>query len=860
MQIDFRSGADYSVNVSGPPLLSAGSSAIYYVTTTTVNGSAGNVTLAISGLPPGVSSVVGASSNGTTPVTLTAASGVASGSFTFTATASNGTFARIGQLLITIPARSDFFISANPAKSTPNWVTSMNVVVTASQGFSSAVTLVPTGLPSGAVVYPTTQQVNGSGIASFVITTTNSPIGDYPIRITPNGNANKGVTAFLTVSAPTPATMLSPSPGSNLPNSANEFVWAAPVGATQVQFQVGSSTDANDLFSFATSATASANCMDGSFQCQSATALSLPTGQSVLYAKLSSLIDGAWSNQYYQYTKSQAGLSYSSTLLPRVLPGPSHYVVNNNLDHFWQFCLTPGVGQPCGTTADYDYKQLSTCNIGKSFVRIVGGIMAPERLVNETLPLLASRFTLKFVAEPRATPGPATLTCAGNRPAGSNSGNPTFAVSLANAIQIYDGTPVISSIKQYEPETAGGAFYITIYGRNLGANGSIDICPAGANPCTTNASDMSVDVYGQYTYWSHSQINALVTPNPVGNGAYALYDVIVRSDGANGLGFADPPVATPGQPQGNSSNRQQITILKTKIFVVHGLGDTYSSMGPIGTNLAANLNQAKFEVDWTFNFPSCQSIATGAFQLAQYVRLRIGSGQRVAFVAHSMGGLIIRSMLVQGLLSSTYLAALEMPKATVVGLATLGTPHIGAPSLPSLDWLGKCQEQLQEMEGHLTTGAPISTVLINSKTYNGVPFLEPLMQSWDPSTVNFKWFAASGRACSNPYRATESPGIFTNSQNGCLDTSNPYSDGAVCDQSARAAYPGVGNLRPTIQFTDPTFRYQHATNIAIPGTTGDSFAILMCGNNPTKGIVIDPPIDPTPFSLWSMLKEFLNGL
>ena len=166
---------------------------------------------------------------------------------------------------LTILGPADFSLTANPSTitTTPNGVVSVNVLVTGTQGYNGQGVITPSGLPVGATVFPASQTVTGSGSATFVITTTNSPISGYPIRITPNGNAKKGVTAYLTISAPTPAVMLSRTPGSNLQNSANTFVWVAPVGATQVQCLVGSSAGGSDVFSFAASATASVNCPDG---------------------------------------------------------------------------------------------------------------------------------------------------------------------------------------------------------------------------------------------------------------------------------------------------------------------------------------------------------------------------------------------------------------------------------------------------------------------------------------------------------------------------------------------------------------------------------------------------------------------
>ncbi len=146
----------------------------------------------------------------------------------------------------------------------------------------------------------------------------------------------------------------------------------------------------------------------------------------------------------------------------------------------------------------------------------------------------------------------------------------------------------------------------------------------------------------------------------------------------------------------------------------------------------------------------------------------------------------------------------------------------------------------------------------------GIPFLNPLRMSWDPRSVNYQWFAASGTSCNNAVRLVSwplnnLPGYISN---GCRDLSDARSDGAVCHQSAVVTYPASADIFvpvgfvPSQRFHDPNHQFRHSEDISLQITALSSYGPLMCGNVGSQSLR-----DPDPQSaLFVQLVEFLNVL
>ncbi len=137
-------------------------------------------------------------------------------------------------------------------------------------------------------------------------------------------------------------------------------------------------------------------------------------------------------------------------------------------------------------------------------------------------------------------------------------------VSMVNAVQVFDATPIIKFLQQ-DPAAADGSFYAELYGYNFGpAPGSVAVCfydptgdPSGTDPCngpTGISVCLSVACGAVYGYWSDNHVNVLLTP-PAGTSG--TYDVIITSGGESpGLGFQ----AAPAGISQSRSNRMQVQV------------------------------------------------------------------------------------------------------------------------------------------------------------------------------------------------------------------------------------------------------------------------------------------------------------
>jgi pimeloyl-ACP methyl ester carboxylesterase len=327
------------------------------------------------------------------------------------------------------------------------------------------------------------------------------------------------------------------------------------------------------------------------------------------------------------------------------------------------------------------------------------------------------------------------------------------------------------------------------------------------------------------------------------------FDLQVVSSGLSGQFFSgggDAP-KTQGTARSGLVNRPRRNRLIT--FIVHGLSDGPFSFDQLARNLRTqpgwNGSDPVRVVDVAFHFDECASIRRGALELARHVsRFRFEAGDRIAFVAHSMGGLMVRKML------ADYLLQNGLP---VVGLVTLGTPHLGYPFLKidASSISGKCAIQVEEMESHLDEGAWI----LETGTLS--VFLRELYQMWNPQQVNYRWLAAAGAFCEDRVRVAPT-GPDSAEANGCRRGGDVRSDGVVCRESAMLTYPtplGGASLEPTERFRDPEHRYKHGEKIS------QYFVGKVLCPDPLFGewlSLTNPPIFNDP--LFSQIVRFLNAL
>ena len=192
--------------------ITQGGSGTSTITVNDLNGFAGSVTLAASGLPSGVTAGFGTNpTTGTSVLTLTASSTATTGSATVTITGTSGSLAASTTLALTVnsTATPNFSVAASPTSVTVTQGASgtSTITITSTGGFNSATTLSASGLPSGVTATfstnPVTPPANGSATSTLTLTASSSAtVGTATVTITgTSGSTTHSTTIALTVNA-----------------------------------------------------------------------------------------------------------------------------------------------------------------------------------------------------------------------------------------------------------------------------------------------------------------------------------------------------------------------------------------------------------------------------------------------------------------------------------------------------------------------------------------------------------------------------------------------------------------------------------------------------------------------------------
>jgi subtilisin family serine protease len=191
----------------------AGGSVSYTVSAAGVNGFTGDVALSLSGLsgsqagwtfsPP---VIVGGS--GTSQLTVTTSSTLASGSYPSTVSGTSGSMTRTAAMTLVVSAPPDFAVAVTPSSQsvTAGSGVSSSVGVTSINGFTGDVALSLTGLPPsvGTVAFSPGTLAGGAGTAVLTISTSASAApGTYPLTVSgTSGSTSHGASLTLVVTAP----------------------------------------------------------------------------------------------------------------------------------------------------------------------------------------------------------------------------------------------------------------------------------------------------------------------------------------------------------------------------------------------------------------------------------------------------------------------------------------------------------------------------------------------------------------------------------------------------------------------------------------------------------------------------------
>jgi len=207
--------ANISVAVHGPDfVLSAlprnlgiipGNSGTSTITVTPQYGFSGNVSLAASGLPSGVTASWGTNpTSGTSVLTLAASSSAPGGTSNLTITGTSGTLKAITTIALTINAPTFTLYSPGSVSLGQGATSGTSVGVDPLNGFTGNVSLSASGLPSGVTASFSPNSITGYQDSTVTLTASASAaVGQYTITITGISGALTETTTFaLTIGAP----------------------------------------------------------------------------------------------------------------------------------------------------------------------------------------------------------------------------------------------------------------------------------------------------------------------------------------------------------------------------------------------------------------------------------------------------------------------------------------------------------------------------------------------------------------------------------------------------------------------------------------------------------------------------------
>ena len=190
------------------------------ITVTDAGGFTGNVTLAASGLPTGVTAAFSPNpTSGTSTLTLTASGSASAGSATVTITGTSGSLTATTTIALTVTPAPSFSLSNSGGVTLTPGITNTGtstITVNDLNGFTGSVTLVASGLPTGVTAAFGTNPTTTTSVLTLTATGSTVPATATVTITGTSGSLNATTTVALTVnqnfalSTPTtPATVLS---------------------------------------------------------------------------------------------------------------------------------------------------------------------------------------------------------------------------------------------------------------------------------------------------------------------------------------------------------------------------------------------------------------------------------------------------------------------------------------------------------------------------------------------------------------------------------------------------------------------------------------------------------------------------
>jgi galactose oxidase len=206
--------ASFTISPSASTLaVTQGSSGTDTVTVAALNGFAGSVTLAASGLPSGVTASFGTNpATASSVLTLKASSSATTGTSTVTITGTSGSLTATTTIALTVSAPPSFTLSrsASTLSVTQGNSGTDTVAVIGLNGFAGSVTLAASGLPSGVTASFGTNPATASSVLTLKASSS-ATTGTSTVTITgTSGGLTATTTIALTINASCTPTAITP--------------------------------------------------------------------------------------------------------------------------------------------------------------------------------------------------------------------------------------------------------------------------------------------------------------------------------------------------------------------------------------------------------------------------------------------------------------------------------------------------------------------------------------------------------------------------------------------------------------------------------------------------------------------------
>jgi hypothetical protein len=193
--------SDFSISATpSSQTVMVGGGTSYTATVTPLSGFSGSVILSATGLPTGATATYTPNplSSGTSTVAISTSSTTPAGSYTITITGTSGSLTHSTTVTLNV---ADFSISATPPSQTvaPGGSAGYTATVTPLNGFSGSVTLVATGLPTGATATYTPNPLSSGASTVNISTSSATPANSYTITLTGTSGGLQHATTFTLV-------------------------------------------------------------------------------------------------------------------------------------------------------------------------------------------------------------------------------------------------------------------------------------------------------------------------------------------------------------------------------------------------------------------------------------------------------------------------------------------------------------------------------------------------------------------------------------------------------------------------------------------------------------------------------------